>query len=404
METQIIKSGWVEKCSNYLKKWRKRWLVLTGVSLRTYKSESDQSKSTMNLELKLIIDTYPSVSSNSQEFIFTIAFPSKKYNLRTSIESETLAWLNLINHTRQGNRVYSFSSPNYYHESKVLSDISLISSFTRMKEILYNREEEMLSNLDEIYQVYINKANKEYEEISNMYEKVSKNYEGISKVLNTPSDIIMKVREVQNYSKHHLNLKDFESFSVSKLMVSIPEENIEKVLKSSINVTLGNPSERMVRRTHITRALKWRYTGERIDAITFSVNRDIILTGVGVCTPYKPNRKTFIKEFHVLKGASTNGTLLYKHGQKMTMENSSEQSVYKMVIDNPVKVKKDSKYTVYIINEGAHTYKCVDCVSSIEGPEKVVWTFVNSTFAQSHQSNRCDTVCGPIADFYYIAI
>lgn len=404
METQIIKSGWVEKCSNFLKKWRKRWLVLTGVSLRTYKSENDQTKSTMNLELKFIIDIYPTGSSNSQEFIFTILFGSKKYNLRTSVECERLAWLNLINLTRQGNRVYSFSSPNYYHESKVLSDISLITSFTKMKEILMSREEEMLSNLDEIYGLYIEKANREHEEISKMYEKVSHNYEGISKVLNNNSEIINKVREVQNYSKHHLNSKDFDSFNVSKLMVSIPEENIEKVLKSSINVTLGNPSERMIRRTHITRALKWRYTGERIDAITFSVNRDIFLTGVGVCTPYKPNRKTFIKEFQVLKGNSTNGAQLYRHTQKMTMENSSEQSVFKMVIDSPVRIKRDSKYTVYIINEGAHTYKCVDCVSSLEGPEKVVWTFVNSIFAQSHQSNRCDTVCGPIADFYYIAI
>ena len=262
----------------------------------------------------------------------------------------------------------------------------------------------MLTNLDEIYQVYIDKANKEYEEISDMYEKVSNNYQSVVRILENQTDVVAKVRKVQNSSKSHLNAQDFEAFNISKLTVSIPEENIDKVIKSSINVSLGNPSERMIRRTHITRALKWRYTGERIDAITFSVNKDIKLTAVGVCTPYKPNRKTVIKEFQVIKGASTGGGQLYRHSQRITMENNPENSIFKVAMEHCVKIKKDNKYTVYFMNEGHHTYKCVDCVSNIEGPEKVIWTFVNSSFAQNHQSNRCDTVCGPIADFYYIVV
>ena len=262
----------------------------------------------------------------------------------------------------------------------------------------------MLANLDEIYQVYIDKANKEYEEITDMYEKVSNNYQGVVRILENQTDVVAKVREVQNSSKNHLNSQDFEVFNISKLTVSIPEENIDKVIKSSINVSLGNPSERMIRRTHITRALKWRYTGERIDAITFSVNKDIKLTAVGVCTPYKPNRKTLIKEFQVIKGPSTGGAQLYRHSTRITMENNPENSIFKVTMEHFVKIKKDNKYTVYFMNEGHHTYKCVDCVSNYEGPEKVIWTFVNSIFAQNHQSNRCDTVCGPIADFYYIVV
>jgi hypothetical protein len=404
METQVIKAGWVEKCSKYLKKWRRRWLILTSTSLRTFKGESESSKSTMEIQLSMIVDTFPVPSSNANEFIFAIALQNKKYNLRTSIDSETFAWLNLINLTRQGNRVSSFSSPHYYHESKVLSDISLITSFTKMKEILMSREDEMLANLDEIYQIYIEKANKEYQDITDMYDQVSNNYESVVKILGNQNNVVEKVREVQNSTKNHLNVLDFENYNFSKLTVSIPEENIDKVIKSSINVSLGNPAERSIRRTHITRALKWRYTGERIDAITFSVNKDVKLTAVGVCTPYKPNKKTTIKEFQVLKGATTGGSILYRHTQRVSMENNPENSIFKVVMEHQVKIKKDTKYTVFFMNEGSHTYKCVDCVPSIEGPEKAVWTFVNSTFAQNHQSNRCDTVCGPIADFYYIVV
>ena len=400
----MIKSGWVEKCSKYLKKWRRRWLVLSSSTLKTFKSENESSKNTMQVDLMSIIDTYPVKSSGPNEFIFMIVQQSKKYSLRTSIEAESLAWLKLINLARQGNRVYSFSSPNYYHESKVLSDISLITSFSKMKEILIDRENEMLTSLDEIYQIYITKAIKEYNEISDIYEKVSNNYQSVVKILENQTDLVAKVRELQNGNKNHLSPQEFENFNSSKLTVCIPVENIDKVIKSSINVSLGNPSERMIRRTHITRALKWRYTGERIDAITFSVNKDIKLTAVGVCTPYKPNRKTVIKEFQVLKGASTGGGQLYRHSQRITMENNPENSIFKVTMDHCVKIKKDSKYTVYFMNEGHHTYKCVDCGSNIEGPEKVVWTFLNSNFAQNHQSNRCDTVCGPIADFYYIVV
>ena len=81
------------------------------------------------------------------------------------------------------------------------------------------------------------------------------------------------------------------------------------------------------------------------------------------------------------------------------MENNPENSIFKVTMEHCV---KDNKYTVYLMNEGHHTYKCVDCASSVEGPEKVVWTFLNSSFAQNHRSNRCDTVCGQIAGFYYI--
>ncbi|OMJ74085.1 hypothetical protein SteCoe_27068 [Stentor coeruleus] len=404
MERQIIKAGWIEKKSQYLKKWRKRLLVLTSSSLATYKSEGDNRKSTMEIPLNTIVDASPLGTEQNNDFIFIVSLSDDKYYLRVSNDGEMCAWLNLINHTRNGNRISSFSSPNYYHESKALSDESLITSFTRMKELMHRREEELLSSLDELYNIYVNKATQEYKEISDRYEQECQNYDKIQAVLKNSSSIVTKTRELQNASKTHMNFKELEAYNISKLIVSIPEDNIDKLIKSCIKVCLGNPAEVMIRRTHITRALKWRYTGEKIDAITFSVNKDVKLTGIGLCTPYKPGRITYVKEFEVLKGSSTNSNSMYRHSQIVPIPYNPESSIFKVIMEKQVLIKKDNKYTVYFLNNGSHTYKCVDCISVIEGPEKVLWTFSNSVFSLSHQSNRCDTVCGPIADFYFIVV
>ena len=127
MESKIVKAGWIEKRSQYLKKWRKRWLVLDNLALSTYKSDRDQSKSTMEIPLQQIIDASPSSSENSHDNGFIISTTTEKYHLRTLNDSEMCAWLNLISHLRSGNRISSFGSPNYYHESKALSDESLIT-------------------------------------------------------------------------------------------------------------------------------------------------------------------------------------------------------------------------------------------------------------------------------------
>ena len=84
------------------------------------------------------------------------------------------------------------------------------------------------------------------------------------------------------------------------------------------------------------------------------------------------------------------------------MQYNPEFSTFKINMESHVLIKRDTKYTVYFLIEGAHTYKCVDCLSNVEGPNRVIWTFMNSIFSQNHQSNRCDTVCGPIADFYFM--
>ena len=62
-------------------------------------------------------------------------------------------------------------------------------------------------------------------------------------------------------------------------------------------------------------------------------------------------------------------------------------------------LEKGRKYSVVFSMSGSHTFKCVDCNSKVKGV--VNWSFYNTVFTKPELNNRCDVMCGPIADFYY---
>jgi hypothetical protein len=50
----IIKEGWLSKESRYMKKWRKRWVVLTSQNLYTFESEKLYINPTETLDITKI--------------------------------------------------------------------------------------------------------------------------------------------------------------------------------------------------------------------------------------------------------------------------------------------------------------------------------------------------------------
>mmetsp|Transcript_24424 Transcript_24424/g.24145 ORF Transcript_24424/g.24145 Transcript_24424/m.24145 type:complete len:141 (-) Transcript_24424:30-452(-) len=134
------------------------------------------------------------------------------------------------------------------------------------------------------------------------------------------------------------------------------------------------------------------------------VNRDVKITGVGICTPYKQGGSVTVKDFQIVKGKYTNSSSVYKNPSRINITYHPEHSVAKVPVVGGLKIKKLAWYSVIFCIEGDHTYKCVDCSQKVQGPDDVEWEFTNTSFHQSHQNNRCDTVCGPIADFYYMQL
>ncbi|CAG9332085.1 unnamed protein product [Blepharisma stoltei] len=397
-----IKTGWIEKKSHYLKKWRKRWLVLDENFLRTYKFPYQFVNPTATIKISSIVDAIPYESDSSKDFCFKISTSTRQYIISATSDVDMIGWLNLINHARRSPQISHFSSFNCMHERKALSEVSLISSFSKLKEILYAREQELIENLDEAYQSNIEEISIENCHLEKILQKETESYGNVQAILNSTDSIVEKIRKVQRISAQSLSFKKFDYIEGIDIKTSIQEENLKKLFSGNIKVSLENPQEVSVRRTNITRALKWRYTGERVDALSFSASEDVMLTGVGICMPYKFGGLTQVKDFQVLKGNTSSALGIYKHPHKFSMQFNPDDSVFKVTMDKPVNLSKGNKYTVMFCIEGSHTFKCVDCMQSVTGPGEVNWDFENTVFSQTHQSNRCDTICGPIADFYYI--
>ena len=70
-----------------------------------------------------------------------------------------------------------------------------------------------------------------------------------------------------------------------------------------------------------------------------------------MCTPYKLNRTTFIKEFCLLKGGTTNFSQIYRHSQRVSMQYNPEIFTCKVNMETHVLLKRDSKYTVEFLIE-----------------------------------------------------
>jgi hypothetical protein len=399
MEERIVKAGWVHKRSAYLKQWRKRWLVLRETSLSTYKTKDLGQNSTMFLTLADVSEAVASTLEFDRDFCFKVVADAE-YFMTVESDKDMCIWLNLINHIRLGRSISAFDAPHYSREVKALSDESLITSFTQTKSIINERESEMMEELVRTYEKNRIKAEEEHQILTETLSVEMENCRIIAESLKSDAPVLMKIQQIQRLTKMRQDFRPFDNINESKLQISVDSEVIPKLIRPNIRVSLKSQAEMNIRRTKITRALKWRYTGNRIDALSFSVSHDIELIGVGICGPYKPGGQIIVKEFQVLRGNSSNSPALYRSSAPITIKFNPDDSVHFIQIDDPIAIKSETKYTVYFVIDGSHTYKCVDCDSVVEA--QVTWKFFNTSFSQNHQTNRCDTTCGPIADFHYL--
>ena len=399
MEERIVKAGWIHKRSAYLRQWRKRWLVLRESSLSTYKSKDVSQNSTMYLTLNDISEAVASTLEFDRDFCFKVVSDAEYY-MTVDSDKEMCIWLNLINHIRLGRNISVFDAPHYSREVKALSDESLITSFSSTKSIINERETEMMEELVKTYDKYRIKAEEEHKLLTETLSIEMENCKIIADSLKSEASVLSKIQQIQRLTKIRQNFRPFDNINESKLQISVDAEVVPRLIRPNIKVSLKSQAEMSIRRTKITRALKWRYTGNRIDALTFSVSHDIELIGVGICGPYKAGGQITVKEFQVLRGNLSNSPALYRNSSPITIKYNPDESVHVLSIEDPVPIKSETKYTVSFIIDGSHTYKCVDCDSAVDA--QASWKFFNTIFSQNHQTNRCDTTCGPIADFHFI--
>ena len=157
----------------------------------------------------------------------------------------------------------------------------------------------------------------------------------------------------------------------------------------------------MINRSITTRALKWRYSGDKVDALSFSVSKDVSLTAVGICRPHNQGGQMIVRRCAVIDGKSVDARPMFEHKERTEVQYHPSSSVHKMTLSSSVALKKGRIYTVVFLIQGDSSFKCVDCSDCCSDGD-LVCKFMASEFSGQLQSNHTDSVCGPLASFYFI--
>lgn len=86
---------------------------------------------------------------------------------------------------------------------------------------------------------------------------------------------------------------------------------LSNFINKNVLIDCRNPYELSIQRSEYTRALKWCYDGTKADGLSFRVSQNILLTGFGICRPFKSGKVLPIKTIKLLKGKSTESSLIY---------------------------------------------------------------------------------------------
>ena len=400
MEEKGEKVGWVEKRSAYLKQWRMRWMVLTHTYLCTFKTENTAEAPTERIPISSILEVSHLPGDPQRPHCFKINTKSRLYTISTLHSEVVLDWVISIQ-----SAILQLGRPNHQLiERQKHSQQTLESTFSALQSIITEREVSLTAELETMHLVTLAQARDELNAFNKVVREVESNFEAFREIQErTDLDMIQKLRLVNVLSKDSGSFSEFDRLADSSTRVFIPSKvQVDELMNSCVSVALANPFEYRARRTCITRALKWRYNGERIDAITFSVSKAIVVTGIGFCRPCKANGTIVTKVLKLAQGTSTSSTVLYTHPSESAVAYDPRESVQKIALCPPVPLKTGVTYTILMKMEGSASYKCVDCYKTMVSEGEVKWAFSTTLFPPTDQSNRTDVVCGPIADFYYM--
>lgn len=375
-------------------------MVLASACLCTYKTENTAEAPTERILLSAILEVSHQPGDPQRPHCFKISTKGRLFIISASRSELALDWVNTIQ-----SAVLQLESPSsQLVERQKQSQQTLQSTFCTLQSIVNEREASLRTELETTHLVTLAKAREELDAFNKAAKEVESNFEAFTEIQERKDlDIIQKLRLMNALSKDSGSFSEFDRLTDSSAKVFVPSKaHIDELMAGCIAVALANPYEHRARRTCITRALKWRYNGERIDALTLSVSKAVLLTGIGFCRPCKVNGSLLTKVLKVVQGPSTSSSAVYTHSQPTVLAADPRESVQKIVLSPPVALKSGVQYTVVMKLDGSTTYKCVDCYKTLVTEGEVGWTFSTTLFPPTDQSNRTDVVCGPIADFYYM--
>lgn len=214
--------------------------------------------------------------------------------------------------------------------------------------------------------------------ISKIESAISENDENISTI-----QVYYKGREIANTESNTLDKLDIHPFT--KLLVISQ---------------LGKPYH-VERFTSVYEG--WGYSDRSINAIAFSVNKDIKIKGFGIYVADNSygEQRSFLTLVKFLKGIDNSGQV--QHSKEiMINESSNGTKIFQYSFERPIRIKGGEVYSC--VQEAIGTYNCYTYYgdsgkTTIEGEKDIIFTFIDC-FSSSNNTNRS---CGQIPEIYYYA-
>ena len=357
MEDNLHVKGWVFKQSRFLKRWQKEWMVLSGDILATFKADEESSFIT-----KISVSDIKSVETcNKNGFSAFKVCTSKQEMIFFTEQADN--WVKTI---------YQQLKDSMDWNSMAKSESAIRSVFARFLEVLNEREKEISIANDKLFGVSREKAKDQLDKIEETQAHCEGEYKGFKQIVESERKI-----SAMSTVKSLPQKKTEDNFNLPEVALMMNPTTLKNCIVKNVKLSCVNPYEVSVTRSQITRALKWRYSGDKTDALSFSVTHDVVLTGIGICRPYRPGGQLLVQKFTILNGRSADSRPVYTHKKPVTVNHCVESSVFKINLGSPFLLKKGLMYTASFIIEGTPSYKCVDCQSECSVGE-ISWEFFNT--------------------------
>lgn len=193
--------------------------------------------------------------------------------------------------------------------------------------------------------------------------------------------------------------------------VEIPTKNLNlasAIIETPVNLIRGMPESSDLTEKKLSRfnppTNRWGIFEGRnqIEAVTFTVNQRIFVTGVGIGNAYHPGKSVKLQNVFILEGGSTTSPILHEEGMTDLFYDTNTPKVVKIPFKKPVEIRENIEYTVkLIIRGGAGVFRGGSTTRTRNGEGTLVFKFKNTFYGGEDVKNGENADDGPIFDIYY---
>ena len=92
----ITKEGWLSKQSRHLRRWKRRWIVLEGSTLYSFKQEKVYDNPTEQIDLKVFSSVKSSEDHTHKQYSFDVYSQEMRFSMVAQTENEKEDWIRHI--------------------------------------------------------------------------------------------------------------------------------------------------------------------------------------------------------------------------------------------------------------------------------------------------------------------